>query len=220
MAKWSTHSGPTWQSETRKFQEIIATGMFEGEPYKVAQGGDGNYMPDFADRVRAGMDLLDKINPGWQDTLDLQKLDLESEQMCVLGQTWPHYARVRGLVEQVDSGDFKDFAASLAVGDITPIDTAVAIGCALGDADFAVINATAYEAGGHNSDKAHDLAMESTRRFWEHLTKTWIREIQKARAEGRWDDAASSASAHEEASASTAESTSSSPSEQMASSSS
>jgi len=175
-------------------------------------------LPDFTEKVRAGMDLLDKILPGWQDSIDLTLLDLESDQMCVLGQTWPLYAKMHGLLEE---GDYKQFAdAVLSVGgDGDRNLMAASIGCAMDQEVFDYLNGFTYrqiEQRYGLTPQLLDIAtiadaqkdpqlMEAVNFFnqcnnrqntllWEHLTRTWVREITKAREEGRWDQSSVSAS--------------------------
>lgn len=173
----------------------------------IRTGDEETYAFDFTNVVRAGMDLLDKVNPGWQDTLDLSTLDLESDQMCVLGQSWPHYAKMHGLIDKVESGDYKEFADTvLGMADDASDRNALAaaIGCALSGDDLNAVNMismlewekahpgytfedypwTHGDASAYNEIDSRNLAQ-----VWEQLTKTWITEIQKARQEGRWEAA-------------------------------
>ena len=53
-------------------------------------------MTTIKDRVQAGAQLLDKVLPGWWDgkekpTIDLEILDMESPNKCVLGQCFRDY---------------------------------------------------------------------------------------------------------------------------------
>jgi len=41
--------------------------------------------------VNAGIDLLDKIYPGWDDWVDLDELDMNTVDKCILGQVFGHY---------------------------------------------------------------------------------------------------------------------------------
>jgi hypothetical protein len=41
-----------------------------------------------ADNVRRGAELLDRVQPGWADRIDLDRLDLGSDCECVLGQLY------------------------------------------------------------------------------------------------------------------------------------
>lgn len=170
-------------------------------------------LPDFTENVRAGMNLLDSVLPGWQESLDLTLLDLESDQQCVLGQTWPHYAKMHGLLED---GDYKQFAdAVLSIGEEGERNTfAASIGCALSAEVFWYLNGVLYREiekrwgieplafrqmageGAAPSDphfkavaffnETQDLHL---RAMWEHLTRTWVTEINKAKEEGRWEKA-------------------------------
>lgn len=44
------------------------------------------------DRVNMGVQLLDDVLPGWENDIDLGKLDLFSCSDCVLGQLYGDYA--------------------------------------------------------------------------------------------------------------------------------
>jgi hypothetical protein len=41
----------------------------------------------YAERIVKGMDMLDRIRPGWRDMLNLDVLDQSSPSLCVAGQT-------------------------------------------------------------------------------------------------------------------------------------
>lgn len=193
-SKWGTGGG-TWESEAARWKDIQANG-YQGEEFPVVMvEATKTTLPDFTIRVRAGMDLLDKINPGWQDTLNLDALDLEDDTMCVLGQSWSHYATTRGLAEKVESSEFRHYVEALAptTDDMdemelydTRIEFAASIGCALNYADFALINAQAFEKVEGNRYAAKDLSKVLVQQSWEHLTRTWVTEINKAKEEGRW----------------------------------
>lgn len=43
-------------------------------------------LPPIPDRVEAGVRLLDERIPGWEDRIDLDRLELASACRCVLGQ--------------------------------------------------------------------------------------------------------------------------------------
>ena len=206
-SKWGQGGGSSWKDEDERWEDIAATG-YNGEPFPtvVLGAGEGTItVPDFTSRVRAGMDLLDKVNPGWQNTLDFSTLSLDDDQQCVLGQSWPLYAKARGLVEAIDSGDYKNFADSLAPSLVegmskdqvqeTRTEFAASIGCALNDADFALANAMAYRKNGKQGDRGTlEISTRYIKRFWEELTRTWVTEITKAKEEGRWDSQPASAS--------------------------
>lgn len=223
-SKWGKGSGMGWQDHDRKFQEIISTGFNDGEPYPIVKM-DGHVLPDFTKRVHAGMDLMDKVLPGWQDEITLDMLDLESDQNCVLGQAFPLYAKATGYME-FNKTEYQKFAdAVIVVGDNVDDGQrnglAAAFGFALSETDFHAINSQSMrEVCGNPPDETKLWANNAmlaklssagdryTAMFWEHLTKTWIREIQKAREEGRWAASASSASTSVDESAPTVESTS------------
>ena len=54
-------------------------------------------MTTLADRIQLGVLYLDDTQPGWQDKIDILKLDINSYSSCVLGQ-------VRGR-----NTDFEDY---------------------------------------------------------------------------------------------------------------
>lgn len=45
-----------------------------------------------AERVLAGVEVLDDCNPGWWKRIDLPQLDMRSCERCVLGQLYRNYA--------------------------------------------------------------------------------------------------------------------------------
>lgn len=179
-SKWH-HRSTVTDEERQRWQVQFKSLMDDGVLVKQS---DGRFLPDFTQRVRAGMDLLDKICPGWQNELDLSLLDLEDDQQCVLGQSWSLYAKAHGLIE---NGDYKQFAD--AVLNLSPQDErntfAAAIGCALNESDMAILNQQKTF-----SESLSLLLGESKGTFlnqaWEALTATWIAEIVKARVDGRW----------------------------------
>lgn len=197
-SKWGSSRG-SWAGEYEQASQIKRDGQYNGEVITLTKTSDGMVIPDFTKRVNAGMDLLDKINPGWQDELNLGALDLEDDQQCVLGQSFPLYARALGLVE---TGDYKEFAdAIFNLGDAKDRNLfAASIGCALNEADVALINgeAVAWVAEKHGVSpevvvKTYDYTCEAStrckyamKRYWEELTATWITQIIKAKVEGRW----------------------------------
>lgn len=220
-SKWFNHSNPkTWEVAEQEVLEHLAeeqgvalTQM--AAPISPPTGGDGGpvdfVLPDFTEIVRAGMDLLDKINPGWQETLDLTTLDLEDDQQCVLGQSWPHYAEMHGLI---NNGDYKQFADAVlspggSGGERNIL--AASIGCAIPTKVMAYINAFGlkkteeeygYDPVVLNACNSQDLVKDpdlrapiafcnhvtevAMKKCWEHLTRTWVTEINKAKEEGRW----------------------------------
>lgn len=48
-------------------------------------------MANFTSKVNAGIALLDREQPGWRTKIDLDKLDLASCSVCVLGQIFGDY---------------------------------------------------------------------------------------------------------------------------------
>ena len=49
-------------------------------------------MTDAADRVKKGADLLDRARPGWQDGIELDRLNIASSFRCILGQVYGEYS--------------------------------------------------------------------------------------------------------------------------------
>jgi len=47
--------------------------------------------------VACGIEHLDKTSPGWASKVDLDKLDLEDNQRCIVGQLVGNYAGGRDL---------------------------------------------------------------------------------------------------------------------------
>jgi hypothetical protein len=43
------------------------------------------------ERVSAGARALDALNPGWEDKINLDRLDVANPQLCVLGQLYGEY---------------------------------------------------------------------------------------------------------------------------------
>ena len=53
--------------------------------------------------VERGAELLDKVQPGWEDKIDLDELDLSSCSACILGQLYMDaHPRTRNPVEAYD----------------------------------------------------------------------------------------------------------------------
>lgn len=53
---------------------------------------EGTTTPSMAERVRAGVQLLDACNsPDWRDRINIVRLDLSDVSMCVLGQVYGSY---------------------------------------------------------------------------------------------------------------------------------
>lgn len=49
---------------------------------------------DYAARVSAGAELLDREHPGWHDKIDLSMLNLAADVSCIIGQLYGSYGRV------------------------------------------------------------------------------------------------------------------------------
>ena len=52
----------------------------------------------FEDRIKRGVELLDKHNPGWQNKIDSIKLTMSSCRNCILGQLYGHYDAGVGIL--------------------------------------------------------------------------------------------------------------------------
>lgn len=197
-SKWTINNHPGGIDQAHS-DESIQKGLAEGT---IITTEDGSLQHSFDSRVQSGMEILDKVAPGWQEELNLPVLDLEDDQMCVLGQAWPHYAKMRGLADI--TGDYKQFAdAVLSVGgNADREELASSIGCALANSDLALVDqlALAEWKRRHGDERVptihcprekvqewDDILRESIAKVWEQLTKTWVTEITKAREEGRWD---------------------------------
>lgn len=179
----------------------------------TVRGGEGAALPDFAPRVRVGMDVLDEAAPGWQRRIDWSTLDLENTTSCVLGQTWPYYSRLVGAAETVPdsylfehaSGDMQpvtNFAqmalhlVSTARNGQSSTSYAAAMGCALSASDADLINVRAkflihkkMPFGAESVEgliATTSLARKLADEMFHELTDTWVREFETAQRMGRW----------------------------------
>ncbi len=69
--------------------------------------------------VHRGMSLLDSVNPGWEDMVDLGKINLLSEKDCILGQVYGDFAAGLGVLMksmdlQATTGD--DLTTTMSYG--------------------------------------------------------------------------------------------------------
>lgn len=62
-----------------------------------------------ADRVRAGVALLDEKVPGWDQRINLKVLDLQYCNECVLGQLFGHFAEGLNEVFQLSTSSRDDW---------------------------------------------------------------------------------------------------------------
>lgn len=51
----------------------------------------------YEDRVYYGAKFLDAVRPNWTDDIDLDRLDLQDGDNCILGQLFDDYSRVGGV---------------------------------------------------------------------------------------------------------------------------
>lgn len=178
-SKWG-HGDSATPEENSRIAKVLAERVSTGTLTKT-----GDYwLPDFRERVLAGFDLLDQINPGWQNEIDVTVLDLEDDQKCTLGQAWPLYAKTHGLLE---NGDYKQFAdAVFNIGDKPEDrqDLAASIGCALNGEDIDILNSQLTTVDRVALGLGAKPAIMAA--IWDKLTMTWITELVLAKVEGRW----------------------------------
>jgi hypothetical protein len=148
-------------------------------------------LPDFTKQVSTGAKWLDEVDPGWWRAIDTGTLDLDDENVCVLGQSWNHYARKTGLnMSGVGRSGFRRFVDRFWGGDH---DKTAKHGFAFEDSVYAWINTEARKriANGErptavrypNALDGTNMAWQLDSECWEHLTKTWLVLVQ-ARQEG------------------------------------
>jgi hypothetical protein len=69
----------------------------------------------YADRVRAGIVLLDDRRPAWWQQIDATRLDMSNGCACILGQLFGHFTE--GIEELCDGGDSVSSAVLMQVAD-------------------------------------------------------------------------------------------------------
>lgn len=111
-------------------------------------------------RAKAGAILLDLLQPGWAERINVQRLRLEDCQACVLGQLYGGYS----------AGLEKVFAMRVRPREQAP------------DLSF---NAWCNERDAAGADGGFCIPVGSGReqydRLYGNLTKAWVREIEKRR---------------------------------------
>jgi hypothetical protein len=70
-----------------------------------------------AERVADGVALLDEMNPGWWDGIDLETLRIEYADSCVLGQVYGSFAAGCMLLSGREAG-VSDWEATHGFGQI------------------------------------------------------------------------------------------------------
>lgn len=125
-------------------------------------------LPDFRKAVRRGAKLMDEKMPGWWKHIDTSSLDLRSESLCVLGQTWQFYEENKGHVPR---SNYRSFMAKLTGGDARSEqrDQAAHYGFDISHQAGVLLN---YQVRWRHTGSAWDAA-------WEHLTNTWLTEVRK-----------------------------------------
>lgn len=166
---------------THEWQLMVDRAIASGELKLVSVGSlipkrngsikvelDVKELPDFTDQVNKGAAWLDEIDPGWWRAIDTEKLDLNNENMCVLGQAWSHYARKNELPEQT-ANRYKAFINRIWPG-VRNTDQPADHGFSLAPA---VIRWANWRGAIDGQGGARWTPM-----LWEHLTKTWLVLIQ------------------------------------------
>lgn len=64
------------------------------------------------DRVQRGVELLDRVRPGWERSIDLGSLDIAICTRCVLGQLFGHYVDGKEALGIDGPGDRCGFASA------------------------------------------------------------------------------------------------------------
>lgn len=119
-------------------------------------------LPDFSAQVARGVAYLDAEFPGWWKHIDMTKLDLESEEACVLGQAYGD--------NEVGIPGFSHHSQLMEQRGLSP--------------SYYGFNFTEEQihhfnvAANHHERKLPELVS----RAWEHLTATWTDVIRTRQA--------------------------------------
>ena len=54
----------------------------------------------FEKEITKGIELLNKINPGWVDKINLEELDMSQADKCIIGQVYGDYCNYINGIEQ------------------------------------------------------------------------------------------------------------------------
>lgn len=73
----------------------------------------------FEKEIAKGIELLNKINPGWVDKINLEELDMRSANKCIIGQLYNDYCIAMPEIERDHNCDRSDLAFSGYQGHIT-----------------------------------------------------------------------------------------------------
>lgn len=106
--------------------------------------------PSAPERVAAGVELLDKVKPGWRGLIRLDLLDMRSTCSCVLGQLFDDYYRGLRLLAKTEQavGDFDTRHGFNSIPSTVDADTVEA-----SEADFDALQAC-WEAALSREDTA------------------------------------------------------------------
>lgn len=144
--------------------------------------------PDFRPFVERGARWLDEVDPGWFTEIKTDALDLDDENMCVLGQSWSHYARAQGLIDaekgRVATGASTNFKAFLTrvFGSYADNgeDKAREMGFAFPKVMYRWVHLEAARRVGKTKGTAfNDMTWTIDKELWEELTKTWLEVIRE-----------------------------------------
>ena len=69
---------------------------------------------DEREKVAKGAKLMDKILPGWHNQVNLDKLEMESGAMCLLGQTFGVHHE-RSLAKEMYPREFEEAVSKMSV---------------------------------------------------------------------------------------------------------
>lgn len=129
-------------------------------------------LPDFRPAVKRGMKLLDAHMPDWWKHIDTSVLDLRDENMCILGQSWQHYANGEDLVATAaPRSRYAAFCSRILGTD--PAKEAREQSAKFG------FNLTGDQGRLINYQRDFYETKVLWRAAWEHLTATWLVEIRK-----------------------------------------
>jgi hypothetical protein len=73
----------------------------------------------FEKEISNGVELLNKINPGWVDKINLEELDMASSSKCIIGQLYGCYCIAMPKIERDHNCDRLDLAFSSYGSNIT-----------------------------------------------------------------------------------------------------
>lgn len=190
----------TWTSPVTKYEDGV-----------VKVDMESRELPDFTPAVNRGAQLLDTVDPEWFMHIDTSSLNLDDENMCVLGQSWNHYKVIESAVANDVSSQLgwstTNFGKFLhAIFDrrgarstkTLKANEAADHGFAFSAAVYSWLNIEARRRVQEGELKEYDYTRPYHKQhctwavddeLWEHLTKTWLVVIEaRQKAKKKADD--------------------------------